>query len=261
MTEILLDSDLTPEQRRSAQSVYSSGEALLNVLNDILDFSKIEAGKLVLEKVDFNLHALIEDVTELFATSAHRKGLEIIVSISDQVPAALQGDSGRLRQILSNLIGNAVKFTEQGEVVVQVSGEPTAEGQALLRFSVRDTGIGIGSEEQKHLFLPFSQADESTTRKFGGTGLGLAIAKRLVEIMGGTIGLESEKGKGSTFWFTSAMEKSNVEILTPNSSGPEFLGKKVLIVDDNDTNRTILEHQASMWGMKPKSVSNGAEAL
>jgi len=261
MTEVLLDSELTPEQRRSAQTVYSSGEALLNVLNDILDFSKIEAGKLVLEKVDFDLHALVEEVTELFAASAHRKGLEMVASISEQAPAALFGDSSRLRQVLSNLIGNAVKFTETGEIVVQVSCEPTDDDRVLLRLSVRDTGIGISTKEQPYLFLPFSQADESTTRKFGGTGLGLAIAKKLIEMMGGSIGVESEGGKGSTFWFTLAMEKGRLDMTSPSAISPELLGQKVLIVDDNDTNRAILEHQVSTWGMQPESVSNAAEAL
>ncbi|MBN2428641.1 MAG: response regulator [Deltaproteobacteria bacterium] len=261
MTEILLGTELNPDQRRFAQSVYTSGESLLNVLNDILDFSKIEAGKLVLECVDFDLYTLVEDVADLFASSAHRKGLEIIVSIPEQVPAALQGDSSRLRQVLSNLIGNAVKFTEQGEVVVEISCETETNDHALLHFSVRDTGIGISMQNQARLFQPFSQADESTTRKFGGTGLGLAIAKNLVEIMGGHLTVKSETGKGSTFRFDCELKKSGIDIQAASSAPAGLAGRKILIVDDNATNRDILARQLSSWGLVPTDVSNAADAL
>lgn len=261
MTDLLLDSGLSPEQYGFAQNVYTSGEALLGILNDILDFSKIEAGKLTLEKIDFNPRLLVEDVAQLFAAQAHAKGLEMAVSIAEQVPTTLQGDPSRLRQVLSNLLGNAVKFTEKGEVVVQVSNQKESDDSVLLRFSVRDTGIGIGPEEQKRLFLPFSQADESTTRKYGGTGLGLVISKKIMEIMGGSIGCESFGANGSLFWFTCGFEKGSTGTAYPTDYSHELSGLRLLIVDDNATNRAILEHQTAAWGLESTSTDNAMDGL
>ena len=280
MIEILLDTELSDEQRHFARRVYTSGEALLAVLNDILDFSKIEAGKLVLEKTEFDLHALVEDVAELFAPSAHRKGLELAVSISDQVPATLQGDPGRLRQVLSNLVGNAIKFTENGEVVIKVDCDQDTDGDATLGFSIHDTGIGIGEEEQKCLFLPFSQADETTTRKFGGTGLGLAISKKLVELMDGSIELESESGKGSTFRFSCRMEKSGAlsiesnpdirkfptaqrisEAVTTSKESGSKGDYRILLAEDNPINQEVTLGTLKRLGHEADLAENGRQAL
>ena len=202
MTELLLATDLNEKQRHLAETVLHSGTSLLNVLNDILDYSKIEAGKLELESIDFDLRECVEDVMQLFADSAHQKGIELVCQIPEDVPLALQGDPGRLRQILTNLVGNAIKFTERGEVFVRV----TAFDHGLLRFEIRDTGIGIAPEIQEHIFEAFSQADGTTTRRYGGTGLGLAISKQLVELMGGEIAVISAPGSGSTFRFTLRMK-------------------------------------------------------
>ena len=185
MTELLLDTDLSDKQRHFAQTVYGSSTALLRIINDILDFSKIEAGKLQLENVSFDLRNLVEGVVELFSEPAHKKGVELACLVADSVPQKLQGDPGRLRQMLNNLVGNAVKFTEQGTVVIRVVGLRAEEEEVWLRFEVKDTGIGIPAERQEHIFDVFSQVDESTTRKYGGTGLGLAITRELAELMGG----------------------------------------------------------------------------
>jgi signal transduction histidine kinase len=222
MTDWLLETDLTAEQRDCAETIRSSGEALLVIVNDILDFSKIESGKLILETLELDLPLFIDRMLVLFAERARRKGLRLSSRISDRVPSLLRGDPGRLQQVLSNLIGNAIKFTERGEVSVQVdlasdsqesphitgstTPRPSGTGMARLRFSVTDTGIGIPSSAFQKLFQPFVQADGSTTRKYGGTGLGLAICKQLVELMGGHIGAESEQGKGSIFRFTVPLE-------------------------------------------------------
>ncbi len=200
MTGLLLDTPLTAEQREYAELVRRSGENLLTVVNDILDFSKIEAGRLDLETVDFDLESLVEEVVEMFAEAAYSSGLELIVRFPPSVPRALRGDPGRLRQVLTNLVGNAVKFTEEGEVEVRVGCEDPEDPCPLIRFEVVDTGIGISPDNRARLFQPFSQADGSTTRRYGGTGLGLAISRQLAELMGGEIGVHSERGEGSVFW-------------------------------------------------------------
>ena len=259
MAGLLLETDLSSEQREYAEAIRSSAEALLAILNDILDFSKIEAGKLDLETVDFELATVVEDVAELLAQQAHAKGLEVATHIRPGVPPVARGDGGRLRQILMNLVGNAIKFTSSGEVRVTVGCLEEAEKEVLLRFDVTDTGIGISSGDQSRLFAPFLQADSSTTRQYGGTGLGLAICKQLVELMGGEIGVESEPGKGSNFWFTLRLERgSRTAVRIPVM---ELRGVRVLIVDDNATNRTILQEQVASWGMICESADSGARAL
>ncbi|MSQ48072.1 MAG: response regulator [Deltaproteobacteria bacterium] len=272
MTELLLDSDLTDQQRRFAETVHHSGEALLQVINDILDFSKIEAGKLELESVEFNVRETVEDVVELLTNRSQTKGLEFACLLHADLPLLVRGDSGRLRQILINLIGNAIKFTQQGEVTIRVQLDPThtksapekaphADQTCQLHFSIRDTGIGITPEQMTRLFRSFSQADGSMTRKFGGTGLGLVIAKQLAEMMGGTIGVDSTPGQGSTFWFTVQLVVTQLgtqELSIPTRS---LRGVRLLIVDDNATNREILHHQTSAWRMLAESAGSGAQAL
>ena len=264
MTELLRDTDLTEEQEEYAKTVRTSAENLLVIINDILDFSKIEAGKVALEEMDFDLRATVEDVARMLAARAQEKGLDLINFIEYDVPANLRGDPFRLRQVLTNLLGNAIKFTEAGEVVVRTSLlEETPEG-ATVRFEVADTGIGMSEEERGRLFRSFSQADASTTRRYGGTGLGLAISKRLVGIMGGEISVESEPGAGSTFSFTVPLRKA-AEGPTPapgtDAAPRELRGLRVLIVDDNATNRRILEKQTTAWGMEPASAEGGPAAL
>jgi signal transduction histidine kinase/CheY-like chemotaxis protein len=264
MTGLLLDTDLTVEQRDYAETVRVSGESLLQIINDILDFSKNEAGKMELECIDFQPRTVVEEVLDLLAERAHAKGLELVSVIDANLPAVVRGDPGRLRQILTNLGGNAIKFTEAGEVVVSVSRDETASvvdiDHPVLKFAVMDTGIGISEGARGSLFQPFSQADMSTTRKFGGTGLGLSISKQLVELMAGQIGVESTAGVGSTFWFTARFERS-VAVLAEEATLPELAGRRVLIVDDNATNRRILEHQVSSWGMAASCADGGRLAL
>jgi signal transduction histidine kinase/ligand-binding sensor domain-containing protein/DNA-binding response OmpR family regulator len=261
MTGLLLDTNLTDEQRDFAETVRNSGESLLTIINDILDFSKIEAGKLSLEVIDFNLHSAIEDVLDLLAERAHSKGLELNCMIYNNVPDALRGDPGRIRQIVTNLLGNAIKFTERGEVAVIVSLIEEGNDDALIKIEVKDTGIGLTEESKSKLFQSFSQADASTTRRYGGTGLGLAISKNLVELMGGEIGVESKYEVGSTFWFTLRLDKQ-IEPGEEIALSPiALVGRRVLIVDDNETNRKILIHQTAGWGMIPVAVDGGAKAL
>jgi two-component system sensor histidine kinase/response regulator len=258
MIDLLLMSSLTPEQRGFANTVRVSGESLLIVINDILDFSKIEAGKLDLEVIDFDLREAIDNVMDLLAAQAHSKGLELAAYIPPDVPTNLRGDPGRVRQIVNNLVGNAVKFTSQGEVVVKVSRVSGNDKQVMLRFEVRDTGIGIELDAQKRLFEAFSQADSSTTRRYGGTGLGLAISKRLVELMQGEIGVHSVPGQGSTFWFVAQFEVPQATIKPVTK---DMRGLHVLIVDDNATNREILTHYCHLWKLRSECAASGEEAL
>jgi CheY-like chemotaxis protein/HPt (histidine-containing phosphotransfer) domain-containing protein len=262
MTGLLLDTHLTPEQREYAETVRSSAESLLTLINDILDFSKIEAGKMHIEVLDFDLGSVTEEAVGLLAERAYGKGLELASLVESEVPTAVRGDASRIRQVLVNLLGNAVKFTEEGEVVLKVGLVEDKPDAAEVRFEVIDTGIGMSREQQERLFQSFSQADASTTRKYGGTGLGLAISKQLVELMGGEIGVESTPGKGSTFFFTLHLKKQpegmQRRALTLHSN---LRGLRVLVVDDNETNRKILHHQITSWGMKTSGAKDGVEAL
>jgi signal transduction histidine kinase/CheY-like chemotaxis protein/HPt (histidine-containing phosphotransfer) domain-containing protein len=258
MTELLLRTRLDAKQRRFVDSVYRSGESLLTVIDDILDFSKIEAGKLTLEKIGFNLRQTIDDVVVLLAHGAQRKGLDLILLMAEDLPQNVRGDSVRVRQIITNLINNAIKFTDRGEIVVDVR----CDDRDRVCFSISDTGIGIAPEVAAHLFQPFQQADSSTSRKYGGTGLGLVITKQLVEMMGGTIELKSSPGQGSIFSVTLLLERLAEEI---SSHAPavrtSLAGLRMLIVDDNATDRSILLEHAGEWNMDAVSVSSGAEAL
>jgi len=258
MAGLLMDANLSPEQRELAEVVRSSGEALLRIVNDILDFSKIEANHVELEIIEFNPAETVEDVVELLAKSA-AKEVELTCLVEKEVPRLLKGDPSRLRQILTNLISNAAKFTNEGEIAVTVSLTAQKDDRVRLRFEVRDTGIGVSADAQKYLFQPFRQADGSTTRKYGGTGLGLAISKHLVEMMRGEIGVESKLGAGSTFWFSVELETAASEQV---EQAIEFLqGKRVLVVDDNATNRKLLKYLSSAWGMEASEVSGGTAAL
>jgi two-component system, sensor histidine kinase and response regulator len=262
MTELTLDTDLNAEQRGYLLLVKSSSEALLSVINDILDFSKVESGKLELEAIEFNLYDCVGDTMKTMALRAHQSGLELAYDVDPDVPSQLVGDPGRLRQILINLVGNAIKFTQHGEVLVSIASRSQDAGGMELHFKVKDTGIGIPPEKHGLMFKAFSQADSCTTRKYGGSGLGLAISARLVELMAGKIWLESTDGKGSTFHFTARF--------APAKSAPqptsvprmaELQGLPVLVVDDNETNRRILCGTTRGWGMNPCAVESGAQAL
>jgi two-component system, sensor histidine kinase and response regulator len=261
MTGLLLDGHLEPQQREFGETIRTSAEALLTIVNDILDFSKIEAGKLLFETLDFDLVEVVESTLEMLAERAVAKGVELAGAIAPDVPSRLRGDPGRLRQVLTNLIGNALKFTSKGEVVVRVSKGSETETQAEVRFEVQDSGIGIPLEAQGRLFEAFSQADGSTARKYGGTGLGLAIAKQLVSLMGGGIGVQSEPGRGSTFWFSARLEKQTGEAETRHGSAEDHFNIRVLVVDDNQTNRQILENQVAAWKMQVVGAASGDEAL
>jgi signal transduction histidine kinase/DNA-binding response OmpR family regulator/HPt (histidine-containing phosphotransfer) domain-containing protein len=265
MTGLLLDTELNEEQREYAETVRSSGENLLTIINDILDFSKIEAGKMDIETIDFDLRAAVEKTVGLLAERAHGKGLELASLVEYDVPIALKGDPGRIRQILANLLSNAVKFTEEGEVVLRVGLVEETDDVAVVRFEVKDTGIGMTPEQQERLFESFSQADTSTTRRYGGTGLGLAISKQLVELMGGEIGLESTPGEGSTFFFTLPLKKqpegAPQRQAALASLTTDLRGLRVLVVDDNETNRKIVHRQLISWGMKNGQAEDGQEAL
>ncbi len=260
MTGLLLDTTLTAEQRDYAETVRRSSDALLVIINDILDFSKIEAGRLSLENINFDLRTTVEDTLDVLAESAHRKNLELVGLIDATVPSFLYGDPWRIRQIMTNLIGNAVKFTEQGEVMLQLSVEREDDATATLRFDIVDTGIGIASDGRSRLFESFSQADSSMTRRFGGTGLGLAISKRLIEQMGGMIGMESMLGQGSWFWFTVPLAKQSTKpvVLQPVQ---DLTGLRVCIVDDNATNCQLLEQHVRDWGMIHRTATSGEAAL
>ncbi|MEH1920752.1 response regulator [Nostoc sp.] len=263
MTGLMLETPLNSEQRDFIETIRISGDALLSLINEILDLSKLEAGEMILETLDFDLSTCVEEVLELLAPPAHNKALEIAALIYPNVPTYLQGDAGRLRQILMNLISNAIKFTSDGEVVLRAELRSQTSTTATIYFAVIDTGLGITSEDQSKLFKPFTQVDASTTRKYGGTGLGLAICKQLVNLMGGEMGVESRFGKGSKFWFEVTLAKQ----LYPISSevDPELLlNRRLLVVDDNATNRKIIHHQATRWGMlvdQAASATTGLKAI
>jgi signal transduction histidine kinase/DNA-binding response OmpR family regulator len=259
MNDLVLETELTPSQEKYARAVRHSGEALRAIIDDILDFSKIEAGKLELENVDFDVRQVAEDVCELFSEPAQRKQIEISCLVAADAPARVRGDPGRLRQILSNLIGNAVKFTERGEIAVRVTAHELLASGLILRFEVRDTGIGISPGAQEHIFQAFTQADGSTTRRFGGTGLGLTISRQLAEIMGGHIGVHSTAGHGSTFWFTASFGFAE----TNGAAVPraDLAGLRVLIADANATNRDVLHHQLASSGVIDDAVADGASTL
>jgi CheY-like chemotaxis protein len=272
MTELALDTDLTPKQHEYLTTVKGSADALLGVLNDILDFSKIEAGKLDLDSLPFQLRDSLGTTMKALAVRAHQKELELIYHVHADVPDGLVGDPGRLRQILINLVGNAIKFTRQGEVVVTVAdadgrpqdgpSETAVEDTVLFHFSVRDTGIGIPADKQQLIFEAFTQADGSTTRQYGGTGLGLAICTQLAQLMEGRIGVESEVGRGSTFHFTARFGVQSQPTAASRRVTPVSLqGLPVLVVDDNATNRRILEEVLTHWGMRPTIVDGGPAAL
>jgi len=259
MTGLLLGTDLTAEQRDYVETIRTSGDTLLEIINDILDFSKIEAGRVRMETIDFSPKHVTEEAVELFAEPASNKGIELIVDIDPDIPEVVVGDPGRLRQVLLNLIGNAVKFTDVGEVVVRARRGETKGRGVLLRWGVSDTGIGLSEDERGQIFSTYSQVDSSTTRRHGGTGLGLAIARMITQLMGGEIGVDSTKGVGSQFWFTALFRES--ESAAVSSKTGDLTGTAVAIIDDNRTNRVILERYLDSWGMRQHSFEGGREAL
>ena len=263
MTGLLLETPLNQDQEEYARTVQTSADALLTIINDILDFSKIEAGKLDFEELNFDLRLTLDEIAELASLKSEETEIEFANYVHPNVPSLLVGDPGRLRQILLNLATNAIKFTHEGEVVIEVTLVDELEENAVIRFEVRDTGIGIPKDRLGRLFKSFSQVDSSTTRKFGGTGLGLAISKRLVELMGGEIGVESEEGRGSTFWFTAALKKQAGE---NEAHPPCFLpenvqGKRILAVDDNTTNRKIMKAYLDSWQCSATVVESAEKAM
>lgn len=262
MTGLLLDTPLDAQQLDFAETIRRSGDNLLTLINEILDFSKLEAGEVELETLDFDLATCVEEVADLLAAAAHMKGLEIATSLQERVPTTVRGDVTRLRQILINLMGNAIKFTDRGEVIIRLALATETETAATINFSVEDTGVGIPQAAQKRLFEPFTQVDASTTRKYGGTGLGLAICKQLVERMGGTIAIESVVGQGSKFWFTITFEKQSSrsdQLLDDRTN--QFRKLRLLIVDDNAANRKIVRYQTSAWGMLVEEADSAIAAL
>jgi len=259
MTGLLLDTELSPEQREYVETVRTSGDALLDIINDILDFSRIEAGRVRLETIDFSPKHVAEEAVELFAEPATNKGIELVLDVDAGVPEAVIGDPGRLRQVLINLVANAIKFTESGEVVVRARMHSSKGPGIGIHFEVADTGIGLTPEEQARVFSTYSQVDSSTTRRHGGTGLGLAIARMLTQLMGGEIGVESEKGTGSRFWFTALFRESARGRATRRAL--DLAGTAVAIVDDNRTNRTIVERYVKSWGMRAQSFEGARQAL
>jgi two-component system, sensor histidine kinase and response regulator len=261
LSGLILETPLDREQREYATGVQTSADGLLAIINGILDFSKVEAGKIELEHVDFDLPLLVEDVVAMLGEAAHEKDLELLAHCYPTVPRSMVGDPTRLRQVLVNLVSNAVKFTQQGEVVLRVRDVRDDVATTVVRFEVADTGIGIAPEDQERMFDAFSQADSSTTRRFGGTGLGLAIVRQLVTLMGGQLGCESQIDHGSTFWFEIPLERQEAADRPVRSPIPDFDALRVLVVDDNATNRLILREQLSSWGMQPREADNGADAL
>jgi len=266
MTDLLLDSRLDEPQRESVATIHSSGQALLSVINDILDFSKIEAGRMELEQIDFDLRELVGQIVRMFGGTARHRGLELAARVDPAIPARLRGDPIRLRQILTNLVGNALKFTSTGGVEVDITAEAVAAGRTTLRVEIRDTGVGIDPDVQARLFLPFSQADMSTSRRYGGTGLGLAISRSFVELMHGAIGVHSQPGIGSTFWFTMVLEvpeRQTVE--TPDrltAHGATDLGwVRLLVAEDNPANQRVAVRMLERLGVRAEVVANGREAI
>ena len=260
MAGLLLDTPLNPEQQEFATTLRNSAEALLEIINDILDFSKIEAGKLVVEPFPFDLQHCVEEIADLLVARANDKGLDLIVRYAPGMPRSVVGDAGRLRQVLINLLGNAIKFTERGHVFLNVECEAFEESRARLRFTVEDTGVGIAEDKLEAVFERFTQADASTTRRFGGTGLGLSISKRLVETMGGTIGVRSREGEGSSFWFTLPLEVQ-AHAAVPAAPATDLKGLRALVVDDDATNRRVLREQLTNWGLRTEECASGVEAL
>ena len=261
MTSLLLNTILTSEQLEYTETIRKSADALLLIINDILDFSKIEAGKVTLEPLDFSIVELMEDTSDLLALKAHEKNIEFNYFIYSDVPNYIIGDHGKVRQILINLCNNAIKFTEKGEVMIKILREEEKDDKVTIKFSISDTGIGIGEEQMNRLFKPFSQVDGSTTRRYGGTGLGLIISKKLAEMMGGTIGVESKEGRGSTFWFTAVFEKTLQPVEELIAITEEIKKYRILIVDDNETNRFILKEYLKMWGCRFDEAPGGIQAL
>ena len=266
MNNMLLETKLTTEQKEFAEIACKSGENLLTIINEILDFSKIEAGKLDLEILDFDLRVTLEDAAELLALRGEEVGLELICRIDPAVPSYLRGDPGRIRQIITNLVGNAIKFTRKGEVVISATLKADREENVTILFEIQDTGIGIPLSRLSAIFDPFTQADGSTTRKFGGTGLGLAICKQLAELMGGEIGVKSEEGVGSTFWFTLTLEKQEIQSADAYRA-LQLIGQgrlaeeRILVVDDNATNRILMKNLLRLWGCRHEVAAHGAEGL
>ncbi|MDY7029090.1 MAG: ATP-binding protein, partial [Spirochaetota bacterium] len=260
MSELLGETKLDPEQQEYVDQIEFSADVLLSLINDVLDFSKIEAGKLSLEKIEFDLQKMAEDAVDLVALEAHKKGLDTGVFVENNVATQLLGDPVRLRQIIVNLFNNAVKFTQEGEVVITVSKEEEYANSVLLKFCVHDTGIGIPEEKKNKLFKIFSQVDSSTTRKYGGTGLGLSISKNLAELMQGRIGVESREGRGSTFWFTAHLEKQGKPDFFATLPA-NYFQQRVLVVDDNTRLRGYLRHYLEQWGCRVEECSDGPTAL
>jgi CheY-like chemotaxis protein len=261
MGNLLLGTPPNADQRDLVQTLCQSGEALLVIINDILDFSKIEAGRLVLESIDFSLAEQLELALDLQADAAQRKGLELVMDIDPVVPARVRGDPVRLRQVVLNLLGNAIKFTPGGEVVLRVGLERAMPGRTLLRFEITDTGIGIPEATRAALFQPFMQADASTTRRFGGTGLGLAICRRLATLMRGEIGVRNNAGTGSTFWFTALLDEPEEPAAGFALTTAHFDGHRALLVDDNATNRNLLQKFCQQWRLRQATAASAAEAL
>ncbi|MEP7308907.1 MAG: ATP-binding protein [Acidobacteriota bacterium] len=260
LTGLLLESDLAPEQREIAETIRSSGQTLLRLINDVLDFSKIEAGQLGFEELDFDLRHVVEEMLEMLAGQARARQIELVGGVGPGVPTKLRGDPGRVHQVLANLVGNAIKFTESGEVAVRVTVEAETGTDVLTRFEIQDTGVGISTEARAGSFQPFVQADSSTSRRFGGTGLGLVICKRLANLMNGSIGVESTLGEGSTFWVTMRFLRQ-VEPGREPELGHEYLGTRVLVVDDNHTSRQFLQQQLSAWRLRNERASSTEEAV
>jgi two-component system sensor histidine kinase/response regulator len=261
MAGLLLDTGLTAEQRDYAETIRSSAESLMTILNDVLDFSKIEAGKMDLEILDFDIRILVDEVSDLLAARAFEKGLELSCLVNHDVPSLLKGDPGRLRQVLMNLAGNAIKFTEKGQVVIQAGRDREKDGSITVRFMISDTGIGIPEDKQHLLFQPFSQLDASTSRRYGGTGLGLVISKRIAEMMNGQIGVESSAGEGATFWFTAVLEKQAEGLRSEPVLPVDLQGQRILVVDDNRINRHILGEQLKNWACFVDAAEKGEDAL